>query len=281
LGFIFEGDNMKKNILVIALLLTILIITTSCLSRESEQLPKKESVLDKVINNGELDVCYVTYPPTIIKDPQTHKLSGHLVDTIELIAKELGIEINYHESTWTTFIVGLQSGKCDLSIVPTFKTINRAKSVAFTRTLFYFGNSAIARNGDTRFKILDDLKQKGIKIAVTQGEAGHEYAKSNLPNAELIVHSNVDQAEAFSEVSVGRADIALGDAWTTKLYADEHQEVVDLFADKPYNLMPVGWAVRKDDTEWLQFIDTAIETLESSGKLEEFEKKYDAPWIHK
>ena len=286
---VFWGGKMeRKNIWGIVLVASVILlavittlITQSLSSPTGGAVFETQNPLEAITESGELNVCYVEYPPAVIKDPNTQSLSGHFVDTLENIAKEMGVKVNYQETSWTTFIIGLKTGKCDLSIAPTFKTINRAKSVSFTRALFYAGNSAISMRGNNRVSSLEDLEKEGLKIAVTQGEAGHEYAKANLPSAELIVHPGPDQSEAFSDVSAGRADVALGDFWATKMYAREHPEVRDVFAADPYNLMPVGWAVRTEDVEWLNFVNTALETLESQGKFEEFEGKYDAHWIHK
>jgi len=60
-------------------------------------------------------------------------------------------------------------------------------------------------------------------------------------------------------------DAALGDSWACKQYAERHSEVKNLLADNPYNLTPVGWAVRYDDPAWLAFLNTALDTLESTG----------------
>ena len=84
----------------------------------------------------------------------------------------------------------------------------------------------------------------------------------------------------FTEVSTGRADAALGDAYATNRYAAEHPEVVDLLAECPYNLTPAAWAVRHEDIDLLNFVNTAIEFCETTGKLEEFEKKTGAHWLH-
>jgi polar amino acid transport system substrate-binding protein len=144
----------------------------------------------------------------------------------------------------------------------------------------YVGNSAIVSKGETRFHSITDLNRDGITIAVTEGEAGCEYAKSHLAKAKLIVLSGGDQSLAFSQVITSRADVALGDAYATAQFALHHSEAINLFAENPYNLTPVSWALRPNDYEWLQFIDTAIETLDIQGKLRNYERQFDAHWLH-
>ena len=73
--------------------------------------------------------------------------------------------------------------------------------------------------------------------------------------------------------------VGLADAWTTSQFSKEHPDVVDLFAKKPYDLTPVGWAVRSENIEWLNFINTALDYCKSTGRMEEWEAKYNAHWI--
>ncbi len=233
----------------------------------------------KIKKEGVLRVGYILASPWVIRDPESGELSGTCVATINEIARQMGARVEFVEATFATFIAGLQSKKYDLSIAPTFSTIARAKSVAFTIPLMAAGNSAIVRAGDDRFKNLSDIDQEGVIVAVTQGEQGHEYAKANFTNAEIKVLSGGDQALTFSEVLTGRADVALGDAWFSAKFASEHPEANDLFAKNPYNVTPVGWSVRYEDLSLLTFINTALEYLDTIGKLDEIDRKYDAHWL--
>lgn len=271
----------EKKYLAIILIMIIIGIVYIIFFPNNSKTQASKNTFDKILDAGEINVCYLNYPPMSSFNQDTKKLEGHLIDTMDTIGKEAGLKINYIETSFSTFIIALQTGQCDISIVAAYKTIPRAKSIAFTRTLFYFGSSAIVQNGETRFKSLDDLNKKGIIIAVTQGEASQEFAKNYLPNAKLIVHTG-EQAETFTYVLMGKADVALGDAYSVKMFAKIHNnESTDLFADKPFNLLPAAWSVRKGDTELLQFFDASLESLESTGALESFEKKHGAEWIHK
>ena len=260
-----------------SVLLSLVLITLGCNQQQSR--PAQEDTFVKIKNEGVLRVGYILAAPWCIREPKTGQLKGTFVETVEEIARQMEVKVEFTESTFATFIAGLQTKKYDLSIAPTFSTIPRAKSVAFSIPLMAAGNSAIVRKNETRFKTLSDIDQAGIVIAVTQGEQGHEYAKTNFKKAEIRVLSGGDQNLTFSEVLSGRADVALGDAWFSAKFAEEHPEAKDLFADNPYNVTPVAWSVRYEDTSLLLFINTALEYLDSIGKLHEIDKKYDAHWL--
>jgi ABC-type amino acid transport substrate-binding protein len=230
--------------------------------------------LEKIMKDKTFNIGYIAVPPAVIRDPKTSELTGYFVDSIRLICEQMGVKPNFIEASWSTFIAGLQSGQFDLSIATTFATIPRATAVDFTRPIQYNAYSAIARKGDTRFKTLADIDQPGIKVALVQGAAGHEYAKQNFKNAQLIVLATADLTAPFVEVSAKRADVGIEDSWSTRRYAAQHPEVVDLFADRPYNVLPISWAVRKGEPELLNFINTAIDYLRVNGRLEQFAAKY-------
>lgn len=238
-----------------------------------------EDTFQRVKREGVLRVGYILAAPWCIRDPKTGEMSGTFVETINEIAKQMEVRVEYVEADFSTFVAGLQTRKFDISIAPTFSTIPRAKSVAFSTPLMAAGNSAIVRRGESRFKSLADIDKTGIIVAVTQGEQGHEFAKLHFKNAEIRVFSGGDQNMAFSEVLAGRADVALGDVWFSAKFSSEHPKAFDLFADAPYNITPVGWAVRYEDQSLLSFINTALDCLDTAGKLDEIDRKYGAKWL--
>jgi ABC-type amino acid transport substrate-binding protein len=124
------------------------------------------------------------------------------------------------------------------------------------------------------------ISKPETRVAVTQGEAGDEYAKANFKKAKITSFPGSNQSAAFQAVVAGRADIALGDAYATAKFAKANAQVKDLFADKPYNLTPVSWAVKKGDDKLLNFLNSSIEALDYQGRLREFEQKAGANWLH-
>lgn len=212
-------------------------------------------------------------------------MRGQFVDTLNEIVKELNsnIEISYEETTWADFSDSLNSGRIDLSIAPTFATIPRAKRIAFTQPLVYLGRSAIVRRGDTRFaadKGPMQFDSSTLKVGVVDGEGSHEFVKANFKNlSNLVVFSGADLSQCLVAVSSGQVDVGMSDALETEKYAKSHSDVVDLFAEKPYDITPISWAVRHDDVIWKNFLDTAILALESQGKLDNFEKRYSYRWL--
>jgi polar amino acid transport system substrate-binding protein len=267
--------------IVVLMLLSLFLAGLLAGCRDEGATKSRQSALARVAQSKVLRVGYIVFPPAVTKDPNTGVLSGHFVETVTEIARQADWKIEFVETDWSGFTAGLNSGRFDLSIAPTFVTIPRALSVSFSRPLFFAGNSAVVRKGETRFSDIASLDREGITISVTQGEAGHEYAKANFKKAKLNVLPGPDQSLTFQDVVSGRSDAALGDAYVTAKFASAHpSEIRDLFADNPYNLTPVSWAVKTGEYELLAFVNDAMEALESQNKLIEFEKASDAHWLH-
>jgi polar amino acid transport system substrate-binding protein len=234
------------------------------------------SILQKIQKTKVINAGYIPYPPFVIVDPNTRKLSGYFIELMDEIVANMGkdYKIHYEETTWGTMVVGVQSGKFDIVVSGIFSTIPRAMQVTFSRPVLLVGLSAVARAGDNRFKTVDDLKKPNLVVAVTAGEVGHTYAQTHLPNAKLIVMDTPDITRPMLEVISGRADIGIADSMSVFNFVEAHKgKVVNVFADNPLYLWGTGLMLPRD-LQWKDFIDQAIDFLEYSKVLARLEKKY-------
>ncbi len=267
-------DTASILIAIVAVLIAVVALITT-----PQTLELEETTFQKVIDKGELKACYVPWPPSVIKDPDTGEVSGFLIDITEMVAEDSGLEIEYVESTWGGFTADLKTGKCDAAIAGLYPTIGRSTSVAFTDAFFYAGNSIIVNADETKLKAMDDLNNKDVKLAVIQGEYGYIYAQKYLPEAELVVlEKSSDLTMPLVSVSTGKADAGFSASDTIKGYLNEHSEVKDMLGS-PYSTTPITWATRTEDQELLNFLNNALDYLESSGDLEKTAAQYDCEWF--
>jgi polar amino acid transport system substrate-binding protein len=236
--------------------------------------PADAQVMDRILKEKTIKVGYIPSPPGTIKDPATGEVKGYYVEGLRYIFKAIGVEPVMVETTWANFAAGLQSGQFDMSIAGTFATVQRAAAVEFTKPIHYLGYSAVVKKGDERFKSLADFNNKDIKIAVVQGGAAHEYVKENFPLAQTVTLGTGNLAAPFVEVSAGRADVGIEDAWQARRYAAQQPAVTDLFASKPYNLLPIAWTVKRGNQELLNFLNTSIDFMLLTGRWERMANAY-------
>lgn len=256
-----------------ALIILGLVCTVRCNSpREASKLP---SVLDKVKSEGTIRAGYIVYPPFVTKDPNTADLGGLFIDVMAEIARQLGVSIDYQEAKWGNMVTGLQAGDFDTVVSGIFPTIPRSEDVAFARPLMYVGLAGVVRYGETRFTSDADLDRDGIKVAVINGEVGHEYMRINHLHTELVVLNTADIGRAAEEVRVGNADLALTDGLTCYNYVQEYPKETELaYSENPFYVFGVTVMIRRSDPDWQNFLNTSFELLESSSTIDRHEVRY-------
>jgi len=218
------------------------------------------------------------YAPYAYLDPHTRKPSGLYLELFERVASEAGLKVEWVETTWGTMVADQQTGRFQVMAAPVFRTIPRALAVTFTRPISDFGLSAVVRSDDERFQKLDDFGHGPVRIAVTQGEVGYEFATHHLPQAKLNVFRTGDIGLAMTDVIEGRADAAIADSWTVSQFVAAHPtQVRDVFAGKPFNRVGAGWFVAHNDVNLVMFLNTSVDWLISSGVAKQLGDKYGVP----
>jgi polar amino acid transport system substrate-binding protein len=266
----FEFRSAAMRLLKASLMLTAFVI----MLMEGRAVAQTPDTFDRIVREKKIRFGYIISPPGAIRDPASGGISGFYIDGARGIAELMKVEPSFVETTWSTFAAGLQAGQFDVSIAATFATIPRAMAVAFTNPIHYQSFSGVARKGEDRFKVMADLDKPELKIAVVQGSAGHEFVLQNLKKAQVTALSTSNLQQPFLEVSAGRADIAIQDESQVRRYVPTHPEVVALFGGNPFNTLPLAWAVRRGDQNLLNFMNTAINFMLSSGRWEQYAMKY-------
>jgi ABC-type amino acid transport substrate-binding protein len=231
--------------------------------------------LEYIKQNKRIRAGWAPYPPYSERDPKTGKVEGFYIELFQTVGNEAGIQVDFVETTWTNMIADLKTSKFDVMAAPVFRTIPRSLEVSFTRPIDYFGLSAVVRSNEKRFSTLDDFNRPGITVATVSGEVGNDYARIHLPRAQVISHNSGDIAVALVDVIEGRADVGITDAWTIREFVAAHpQKVRDMFADNPFDIVGAGWFVRTDAYDLLNFLNSAIDWLDSSGELKDAAAHY-------
>lgn len=229
--------------------------------------------LEKINSQKKLMVGWVAHSKLAYRDLATRKVRGTMIDMVEAIARQMNIpneNIEYVETDWGNFAVGLAAGKFDISVAATFKTIARASAISFTEPLFYLGNSALVRKDDDRFKSvksITDIDQPGVTVAVIAGEQSEDFARRHFTKATVKSIKAADIGAAMLEVVAKRADVGLGDAGVVSKYAATQPSTVDLFKTNPWNVQAIAWAVQPNDVRFLNFVNTAISVLHAGGTM--------------
>jgi polar amino acid transport system substrate-binding protein len=268
-----EEEFAMKVTYRFASLALVLLVACGIATLSAPTVAAEEGALDKILKTKEFNIGFVVLPPSVFKDPKTNEPTGYYVDAARFIAEQMGVKPIFHEESWATFISGLQAGRYDLSIAATVNTIPRALAVAFTEPLAYAGTCLIVAK-NSPYKTLADLTKPKVKIGVIQGAFMVPWAKQTFAGGEILESTASAFVEPMDVIS-GRVDASVTDAQTCRKFASQRPEVRTLYADDPLNITATGWMVRRDDLVLLNFMNSAIRYIRSTGKLREFVEKYD------
>lgn len=232
--------------------------------------------LETILKDKTIKLGTIPYPPVTNKDPKTNEWTGFWVDGPKLMFEAAGLKVEYVETKWATFPSGLQSDQFDVFVGGAFNTPRRAAAVSFSRPVMYMGHSVTIRKEDAaKFKSLSDIDKPGVTVATVLGTSGHEYMKQNFKNATIKPLDTGDLTQDSLEVLAGRADAALQDAFKVAQVVGRNKEkLVDLFAEKPFYMLPVAYVVSKNNQELLTFVNNLLDWMDTNEKWQEIAKNY-------
>jgi polar amino acid transport system substrate-binding protein len=271
--------NIRFFIWSILSIIIIIGLSACNVTGNKDAAQKQDTLYDHVIKSGKIRVGYVTYPPGCIKDPNTGKLSGIFVETLEEAGKNLGLKIEWTEEVgWGTMIEGLQANRYDMIGSPVWANTTRAKLVDFSTPLFYSGIGAYVRKTDNRFSAsLDAINSEKIKISTIDGEMSDIISRSQFPKAQIISHPQLsDNSQILLDVAQGRADLTFVEPYIANQFLKSNKETIkNISAEKPIRIFPNTMMFKKGQSEFKSMLDTAVQELINSGFVDKLITKYE------
>jgi len=122
-----------------------------------------ESTWDQIKRTGKLRYGAVDYPPNWFRDKTSGKWTGFLVEMVEDVAKDMGVEAVPVETTWATCVLDLQSNKTDLQF-GLQATPKRALVIDFAGPAYNLYWYAVNHNG-FKASAWEDYNKPEVKVA--------------------------------------------------------------------------------------------------------------------
>ncbi|AOF93137.1 bacterial extracellular solute-binding s, 3 family protein (plasmid) [Sinorhizobium sp. RAC02] len=232
------------------------------------------------VSGGVLKVCTSgEFPPMeYYENPGDKDLVGFEIDVMDAIAKGWGAKAEYVVGDFKGLLPSLDSKRCDLvasGIMITPARLERYDGIP------YFGSHVVmvTAASDTETKVPADVSGKIMAI-----EAGTTYEKTVADlNAELEAAGKAPiQAQTYPSASgvieqilVGRATATITQDTTAayRMLQVPGRLAIPYTYEESENY---GIYLRKSDGD-RQMLEDAIETLQASGEMKEFLKKWNLP----
>lgn len=230
--------------------------------------PASAQTLDTIIKRGKILIAVDMGSPPYAMTNQQMQPEGSDVETAQLLAKDLGVELEIVPTTGQGRIPVLLSGKADLTIATFSITPERAKSVAFSNP-YGIIRSVVFGPKSANIKSPQDLV--GKKIGVTRGTTQEPQLVASAPAGTEIVRFD-DDATSIAALASGQVD-ALGTADNrgfvlNKRFPDKFEIKYDL------GLFYYSVGMRRNDPDLMHWVNTWIFVNMHNGKLGDIYKKW-------
>ncbi|MDQ0029916.1 ABC transporter substrate-binding protein [Arthrobacter bambusae] len=202
-------------------------------------------------------------PPLFHASPDGIRRAGYEPEAAELIARELGREVDWLITSWTEMIPKVQSGEADAVWCGQGITAERQAQVDFSVPYAIFNETVLVRAGDTA-RAPEDLA--GYRVAAIANSTNMALAET-FPGIETVSFGASDDvfADMLDALRNGTVDAVVDDdVVTVPLGADPDFDIA--FTAPTGNRWGVG--VAKGNSELLQQLDQALATVIADGRLE-------------
>lgn len=258
----------------------LLVVVTAALAACGGGDDKKDSqtTLEKVKEEKTLVVgTNAGYYPFEMFD-KDGKMIGYDVDVAQAIADKMGAKLEVKQLGFETLIPSLNAGKVDLVLAGMTITDERKKTVEFADS-YYTTGQAVMVGKDSTAKEIKDIDKKGNKVAVQIGTTGAIVAAKEIKNAT--VQEFEDFPTAAMAAQQGKVAAVVYDEPAIQIYELQNKgKVVKL--DGLLAADDLGIAVKKGDTETVDFINEYLKEFKGSKEEKELQKKWfnNADWMN-
>ena len=233
-----------------------------------QQQLSQESTLEQVLQRGVLRIGFSTFVPWAMKD-KTGKFVGFEIDVATRLAKDMGVKPEFVPTKWSGIIPALLTGKFDIIIGGMGIRPERNLKVNFTIPYEFSGMALVANKETAPGKTtLEAFNAADMTISARIGTTAASAVKTRLPKAKLRLFD--DEAQALQEVLNGRAHAMVSSEPFPAFQSIKHKDKLYLpLAGETFTREPIGFAIRKADPDFLNFLNNWILVTDAEGWLKE------------
>ena len=217
------------------------------------------------------------YPPFASKAADG-SIVGFDYDIGNALCAEMKVKCQWVEQEFDGLIPALKVRKIDMILSSMSITDERKRSVDFTNKYYNSPAKLVMKEGAQVNDIKSDLK--GKKLGVQRGSIHDRFATEVLEPAGVSITRYSSQNEIYLDLTAGRLDGTLADATLLDdgfLKTDAGTGFAFTgpdFNDPKYFGEGIGIAVRKNDGELKEKLNTAISTIRENGTYKKIQDKY-------
>jgi polar amino acid transport system substrate-binding protein len=194
-------------------------------------------------------------------------LMGFDIDIGIEMAKALKVKPVFVDTLWTGIIPALNLGRLDIIFGGMSVTEERKKSVDFANPFMTVGQTVLlnARHADT-VQSYEDLNDPKFIVVSKPGTTGEEAVQRLIPKA---TYETADtEIGGAMRVLRGTADAFVYDFPFNAVFNTMNPSDQLVFLDQPFTKEPIAWAIRKNDPDFLKFLNDFLFRLKADGRFD-------------
>jgi polar amino acid transport system substrate-binding protein len=206
--------------------------------------------------NGKLRVGVAEIVPWAMHD-KDGKLIGFSIDVARKLARDLGVEVEFHPVTFKYLISDLLADRYDIIISGFSIEPERAILVNFSDP-YNTTDVTLAVNTKTagQYRMLKDFNKSNFTIGALEGTTAEEMASKLLPEANLKTYDS--DAELFNDIIKGKLDVAAADYPRPEIVAKLFPAAVTSPPTIKLATFPSAFAVRRGDHDFINYLNSWI-----------------------
>ena len=199
------------------------------------------------------------------RNPKTQVLSGIDVDMANALGKDLGVAVQFVDSSFAKLVEDVTQDHCDVAMFAIGITPARAEKLRFTKPHLASDIFAIASKTNRRIKDWGDIDKAGSVVAVQKGTLHEPVMKEKLKAAQLLVVDTPFARE--QEVQAGRADVFITDYPYSQRFLANADWARLVSPPSTYHITPYAYAVQPGDDAWHARMEKFVADIKRDGRL--------------
>ena len=227
-----------------------------------------EMVPAEIKDKGTLTVgSDASYAPNEFLGDDGKTVEGMDVDLFDAVADKLGLKTQWQNGPFDALILGVDSGKYDVS-VSSFTINDERKEQVNMISYFSAGTQWVTTTGNPEGIDPEDAcgKTVGVQKGTVQLDEIEDATKKCEEDGKEPINSVVEQEQSKVTASLvsGKTDAMLADS-PIALYAVKQNEDKLEALGETYDSAPYGFVVPKDQTEFADAIAEALKAIKEDG----------------
>ena len=271
-----KSGHSSRRVFVILMLAAVtlcMLLLAGCQKKE-EPASSEADKLEEIMDQGVLKVGTTgDYQPMSYLDPDTGEYVGFDNELTKDLAGEMGVEIQYVETSWPTLMEDTLAGKFDLAICGI--TVNDARKERALMSDGYIvnGKTILCRAEDAdKYTSLEAINRPEVRVMVNPGGINEQFARENLPDVTLIIH-DVNQ-EIPGLVASGEADIMITEIMEAGYYVGQDSRLAAPLVQEPFTHGEIGVLMPKGSEDLLNYVNEFLRKEKESGRIDELADEY-------